>query len=69
MPLNCVWCGGDHEDSKCLSDPAHLSYEYATQYRLRMDQQKNTEAGCYHQFGLCQGRKFQERWESLECKP
>jgi hypothetical protein len=24
--------------------------------------------GCYHQFGVCSGRLFQERWESLECR-
>lgn len=32
-------------------------------------QPKDPSAGCYHQFGYCQGRIFTEKWDSMECHP
>jgi len=29
----------------------------------------HSEDGCYHQFGICQGRHYVETWDSSECRP
>lgn len=34
---------------------------------IRDSEPKGFGEGCYHQFGLCRGRMFDEKWDSVAC--